>query len=341
MNKTPERHHYIPQFLLKGFASRITKKAHLVYRFARGAEPHEVNTINLAVARNFHDGLSADLEQRISFRESNYVHALEHLRGKNATSEDIGLIAECVFNLMVRTKHLRDGITIFGNEIVGLFDLPEAQRVLRNRALKNFIDAQPEIVAILSRYPKSRHQRILLTEMTKRGFDLNGVCRGIWDKIKASIDMSKWAKDAQLKVLDKDGLPEARRDSFLSYRWYIDSQPAGTFVLGDVGPLARVPDEVKLTLPYGCGTPLSVYLPISSAELLVGTAYPEREVIAADEVNRASAELSRDFFVASKNTSREQAYLQYIGARATLLSKPDMVKGFKEVLDEFERGKQN
>ena len=40
-----QRHHYIPQFLLKGFASRITKKAHLVFRFAKDSMPHEVNTL--------------------------------------------------------------------------------------------------------------------------------------------------------------------------------------------------------------------------------------------------------------------------------------------------------
>ena len=91
--------------MLRGFASRITKKAHLVYRFARDARPHEVNTFNVAVARSFHDGLSADLEQRTSFRESNYAVALENLRKQNTSADDIVLVAECVFNLMIRTRH--------------------------------------------------------------------------------------------------------------------------------------------------------------------------------------------------------------------------------------------
>src|ERR687898_3636923 len=84
------RHHYIPQFLLKGFASRITKQAHLVFRFAKGSKPHEVNTTNVAVGRSFHDGLSSDLEQRISFRESNYVIALENLRKQNTDTDAFG-----------------------------------------------------------------------------------------------------------------------------------------------------------------------------------------------------------------------------------------------------------
>jgi hypothetical protein len=318
-----QRHHYIPQFLLKGFASRITKKAHFVFRFAKDDKPHEVNTINVAVARSFHDGLSADLEQRISFRESNYATALENLRRQNTCADDIALIAECVFNLMVRTKHLRDGFTVLGNELFGLLDTPEAQRVLRNRALGDFA-ARPEMAALLNRYPKKRRERILLTEVTKRGIDLSSECRRIWDNIKAHLDMAQFAKRAQLKTLESEGIPEPRKDSFLNYHWYIDHQPLGSFVLGDVGPLARVPDVDQLTFPYGFGLPLAVCLPISSAELLVGTVRPEHEELPAELVNWASAELSRDFFVASRNTARELGYLQRLGSRAALLPKADI-----------------
>jgi hypothetical protein len=333
-----QRHHYIPQFLLKGFASRITKKAHLVFRFAKDSMPHEVNTINVAVARSFHDGLSADLEQRISFRESNYVTALENLRNQNTCADDIVLIAECVFNLMVRTKHLSDGFTILGNELFGFLDTPEAQRVLRRRALTDFA-ARPEVAAILNRYPKNRHERILLTEITKHGVDLNSEWRRVWDNIKTHIDMAQLAKHAQLKAMEKGDVPEPRKDSLLNYHWYIDHHPLGSFVLGDVGPLARVPDIDQLTFPYGFGIPLTVCLPISSAELLVGTVRPEREELTAEEVNWAAAELSRDFFVASRNTKRELAYLQRLGSRAAFLPKVDLLRSFEEALEELEKGK--
>jgi hypothetical protein len=334
-----QRHHYIPQFLLKGFASQITKKSHFVFRFAKGSKPHEVNTINVAVARSFHDGLSADLEQRISFRESNYVTALENLRKQNADTNDIILIAECVFNLMVRTKHLRVGFTILGNELFGLFDTPEAQRVLRKRALTDFA-ARPEIAAVLNRYPKNRRERILLTEIIKRGIDLNAEHKRVWDNIKTHIDMAQFVKHAQLKTLEIEGIPEPRKISFLSYHWSIDHhQPPGSFVLGDVGLLARVPDVDQLTFPYGFGMPLMVCLPISSAELLVGTVQPERDELSAEEVNWASAELSRDFFVASRNTTQELRYLERLGSRAVFLPKSDVLRLFEETLKELAQGK--
>lgn len=110
-------------------------------------------------------------------------------------------------------------------------------------------------------------------------------------------------------------------------------------LLGDVGPLARVPDIDKLTFPYGFGIPLTVCLPISSAELLVGTVRREREKLPAEEVNWAAAELSRDFLVASRNTQRELAYLQRLGSRAALLPKADLLRSFEEAVEELEKGK--
>jgi Protein of unknown function (DUF4238) len=297
---TSQRQHYIPQFLLKGFASRATTKAHLVFRFAKGSEPHEVNTVNVAVARKFHDGLSHDLEQRISFRESNYAAALEKLRERKSDPSDISLIAECVFNLMVRTKHIRDGFTILGREIFGFLDMPETQRVIRKRVLKDFA-ARPEINAQLKRYPKNRRERILLLEITKRGVDLTEEYKRFWNHVKPRIDVEQYAKLAQLKVLEQEGIPEPRRQSLIDYHWYIDHTQPGSFVLGDVGPLARVPDSNQLTFPYGFGIPLMVCLPISSGELLVGTMKPDGEELQVEDVNWASAELSRDFFVASRN----------------------------------------
>ena len=147
-------------------------------------------------------------------------------------------------------KASRDGFTVLGNELFGLLDTPEAQRVLRNRALADFA-ARPEIAALLNRYPKKRHERILLTEISKRGIDLKAEYRRVWDNIKAHVDMAQFVKHAQLKALEPEGIPEPRKGSFLNYDWYIDHQPLGSFVLGDVGPLARVADVDQLTFPYG------------------------------------------------------------------------------------------
>ena len=215
-------------------------------------------------------------------------------------------------------------------------DTPEVQRFLRRRALADFA-ARPEIAAVLNRYPKNRHERILLTEISKHGVNLESEWRQVRDNIKTQIDMAQLVKHAQLKALEKEDIPEPRKDSLLNYHWYIDHHPLGSFVLGDVGPLARVVDIDKLTFPYGLGIPLTICLPISSAELLVGTVRPEREELPVEEVNWAAAELSRDFFGASRNTQRELTYLQCLGSRAALLAKADLLRSFEEALADLEK----
>jgi hypothetical protein len=76
---------------------------------------------------------------------------------------------------------------------------------------------------------------------------------------------------------------------------------------------------------FNPGGPRVVYLPISDAHLLVGqesrTAHD-----GAEEINRASVELSREFFVSSRNSERERAYLSRMKLRASLIERDEIVR---------------
>jgi hypothetical protein len=52
----------------------------------------------------------------------------------------------------------------------------------------------------------------------------------------------------------------------------------------------------------------AILLPIGNQHLLVGALTPTIPTIDPEQVNVASVQLSRDFFVASRNTEREQRY---------------------------------
>src|SRR5205814_10074769 len=49
------RQHIIPQFLLKGFASRTTSKAAFTWVYRKRAPPFETNIINVTVEGKFYD----------------------------------------------------------------------------------------------------------------------------------------------------------------------------------------------------------------------------------------------------------------------------------------------
>lgn len=336
MNK-PKRHHFLPQFLLKGFASRTKGSESYAYRFGRGVTPFETNILNLAVVRKFHEGSHGDVEKQLSSRETRYAAAVEHLRKSVTKEEDIALLAEFVFNLMLRTKNLRDSFTVLGNHMLSMLDAPRVKRVIRKRVL-NDLAKLPEVRSSLQRLPKQRRERVLSVLLTKSGIDVGTYYEKFWADVKRRVNMDEIIKNAQLKNLAAEGLPDARKKTFLAYHWYIDSKPCGSYVLGDVGPIAKSSDSTQLTLPYGFGDPTFVCLPVASDELLVGGDNTDREKLEPEEINLASVELSREFFISNRNTEREMKYSECIGLRAELVKHPEIARGLEEAIDEFERG---
>jgi hypothetical protein len=73
-------------------------------------------------------------------------------------------------------------------------------------------------------------------------------------------------------------------------------------------------------------------LPIGNQHLLVGALTPTIPTIDPEQVNVASVELSRDFFVASRNTEREQRYQAGLGVRAQI---PGLSKMLTQIAMEF------
>jgi Protein of unknown function (DUF4238) len=77
----PRRHHYLPQFLLSGFASRSTAKDFYAWMFRRGMSPVETNLRNLAQQRDFHGNPNdSPLERIMSGYESRFAPVIEELR---------------------------------------------------------------------------------------------------------------------------------------------------------------------------------------------------------------------------------------------------------------------
>jgi hypothetical protein len=83
----------------------------------------------------------------------------------------------------------------------------------------------------------------------KLGINFEVVYRQMWAAVLPKLQMDALARNSQLKSLVQGELPEPRKESFLNYHWYIDNRPIGTYVLGDVGPIARTPDSTQLTFP--------------------------------------------------------------------------------------------
>jgi hypothetical protein len=108
------RHHVIPRFLQKGFASRIEDKKVFTYQYRKGLEPAERSTKDLGVERHFYGrNGEPNVDDKITLLEDlYYVPLLERLRAKSSQTGvvlvDEPLVADFISHLCTRTKNFRE-----------------------------------------------------------------------------------------------------------------------------------------------------------------------------------------------------------------------------------------
>jgi hypothetical protein len=331
-----QRQHFLPRLLLKGFAHRKSGKEYYVYEFRRVQGTHEVNIKNVAVSGSFYgDSEKIKTEQLLSVKENEYAPILENLRKGQIDPARKLLIDEFVTHLFVRNKYIRDALTQMGQ---GAFDSieknyaqpkipPGFRKLVREKIL-----ASDEFRAL------PRHQRRLMGPTLDRNIDkffLTGIPTKAFQFLKGNIDIQELVKRSQSEVLGKLSDPPQWKEKLEPLAWSVREYSSGTFVLGDLGPIARFMDSDDFQAPIKGGAGLdSIFLPISSQHLLVGQRKGKAEEIDPDVINIASVELSRDFFVSGRNTDRERRYLLNLGKRSSLLDEKEMQRLAQESLME-------
>ena len=126
-----ERQHFVPRFLLKGFASRTEGKDSYTWVFRRGKPPFETNIINIGVSKEFYslDG-HAELDDWITNIEDKFATYVDELRSHTTETElQNSKIPELVTHLLFRTKYFRDAFRrsaeyVF-NAVVQALERPE------------------------------------------------------------------------------------------------------------------------------------------------------------------------------------------------------------------------
>src|SRR5438105_4323424 len=110
------RHHTIPRFLLKGFASSLRGKEVYVWLYRKDAAGVETNINNVGVERDFYGRTEeTDLDARMTHLETNVFSGLiDELRASRTNDDDAiydERIPELVVHLSVRTRQLRDSVS--------------------------------------------------------------------------------------------------------------------------------------------------------------------------------------------------------------------------------------
>jgi len=103
-----KRHHYLPQFLLKGFASRINRKKVYTRVFKKNKDPYETNIENVGIEKYFYTRENTSADNIITSVENNYSLLINDLRKLSSGIKlEPKAISEFIAHLIIRINHIR------------------------------------------------------------------------------------------------------------------------------------------------------------------------------------------------------------------------------------------
>lgn len=321
MMKMAVNSHFIPQLLLKGFASREEGDETYVYVFREKARSYESNTKNVGTQRNFYgDPL---IEEPLGKWEGQFGNLVKRLRDGGCNPNDKPLIDRFVAQTLVRTRHFRDGLHAIGTTVLEKgfreFLAPERTPLLL-RKLEDDILNEPEVIKLLGLAPPELQRDFEeLIRQKLRHPATHNLLRQLILKTLPDIDTEHSVQTAQRRVLEDDQNLDRRIRDLKHIAWDVDRYPPNSLVLGDMGPLVKGDDSPAWGRVLH-GAPQVVWFPLSHSCLLRGQVGIFTNTVPSEEVNLVSVENSIEFFVSSQRTNREEEYHKSLGSQSNQLA---------------------
>ncbi|QDZ41668.1 DUF4238 domain-containing protein (plasmid) [Euhalothece natronophila Z-M001] len=320
------RHHVIPRFLLKGFATekktgqgfsqssnKKKKKNQQVYTVVYEYNKSYQNNIkNVFVEKLFYgEKAEANCDNKITEQEKTYSRAIDELRNesKSIPIKD-PIFSEFLCHLAMRSRALRQFSTKMAN-----FTIEGISKCLSNH--QNIIKLMESEIKNRLNLLTEEFYKCLGREMTTEEKQyLNSVLRnnpnlisnyidsipselqGTFLSILESINLKKETKTAHNKALLGSTFENSKLQEL---NWYLVVEKEGYFVLGDTPVICQGGTDNQYR-PFPCDLePLwAVYLPISSHHLIVGTQETVIPTINSATLNTAIIKCSSSCFIAER-----------------------------------------
>ena len=336
-----KRNHYVPQFLLRRFASRGNRKRHWIWQFRSGADPVEIVTKDAAVSTYFYGQPATGVEDAFADLEGAQASLLREIDAGTDPNDKGRELCSLVWSLAFRTKALRSHFAATAQR--GIEQMRQVDEQTVAEAFERNIDKNFDrlLEAELAKYPAS-HQALIRDAMSAPGTPeamkehvLKEVAKsvpqvdGILGKIGALV--GKATDSGHVKALvellaEGKGVP----DSFQVPHWSIEQFKPNTVVLGDCAVFAVGPGGDSGALGKFTKNFESLYAPISHDRVLVGRRDTGGRVFCLDEINVASVQCSLQAFFASRSTRMEVELSSQIETGAPILSDDELAQIAKE-----------
>lgn len=325
------RHHILPRFLLKGFASPVDGAKTFTWVYWKDREPREVSIRDIAVEEHFY-GRKGDVnaDPVITDQEGELAVLVDNLRTRPDGTEIVDpAVASLVVHLSIRTKHLRDSLLESADALIPYLDLYLSDPLnIENLAIQGLL--RPDA-------PCSRNRRLRRVAVRKapnfvrrHKAELHLAGRNLILLVKAALPQA--IRNGHIKALLSAPIPEPRAEQYRSLHWFVCQSPV-PLILGDVCCLFGVSGSERYkSLTDKEDRVEMVSLPLLSDRMLAGTPRPTLPKLDFEALTEAHAIYSRDFFVCSAPSDRMRSLALRLGEGEALFTKEEMTLLLSELL---------
>lgn len=349
--------HYLPQFLMRGFAVRAGTERSPIFKAVehhrlRGVmDPRNIKSIG--AQRNFYgkDG-PGTVDDAIDRFENSLAPVIQQLNvGAELALGNVAQIASLVAHLITRAKQMRSFLEEAfreGGELIRDFARDERtiERFVRRMddvMLERIIrEDAPRYGLVLPSGPIDVIKDYVRAELHRRGADpsLRTQLSELLERVADNLHFEAASRSEEIhnRVLGEKVDPDVRVAEFLRLTWAVAHFPGEALILPDI-PIVTFSDEKKAVSPIvrKDDPPTLVILPISTERALIGSAV-EGWLPTALEINQAGASFAREFFVARQATDDTQALVSKIGTAPTVFDDPEWAATKQNALNNWPAG---
>ncbi|WP_374981844.1 DUF4238 domain-containing protein [Pseudomonas solani] len=330
-----ERHHFIPQFLQRGFAESRGKGSYCwVYR--KGSKPYNPNTDGIGVERWFYSlEKETGLDDEITGYEGEIATRLRDWVQGDFSKSDSTDIARFIAHLEMRSDHLRKNAKqIFMHASEHAFDLLSDPENMFNQFMSSLTLDSPHVEQAFRR--EAAEHGVSLEQLKA----LISLVPGGWKKLieeaapsmlmqmpifKEHVlsNMDETVRSGHIKSMRRTISSDVKADVYASliYSLHRMNEPV---ILGDSMVLFEVDSDRKFKPFFEKGDDLiAVYLPVTAGSVIVGRRDVTREV--PPDLVLQLIRASQDFFIAAVPNESLEVLASRIGENSQW-AEPDMIK---------------
>lgn len=319
----------LPNFLVKGFASRISDTDIFTLKYHKQNGIFETNITHMS-----------DEYYHSTENVNELVYLLDQFREvKDGSEVSNPKVSELIMYLYLNINHFRSSAEVLLQELSAfLLNINN----LKTFILNNFKWIKEQLQKTNYHNPTFKLYKDTLLQLEAPQFS------AFLDKYKSVIE--KWLqnyiisrKEKLLKLLNGRNInlstnapnTELQIEQYHSLRWFIYESPY-SLILGDVGYLFETTGAKTFTFINEKHDEIKrIFLPISSNRMLIGTWLSYLPQFDFNFINQVTAKCSREFFICSEHSADKNHLISYIGKESTMVSRDEMEWLLKELARDF------